>query len=80
MSWNKTETKKLIELWECHECLWNHRSKDYQKKNLRINALAEIGSACDKTSDDVKKKLHNLRSQMSGKYIFIYVFLIRLIY
>lgn len=71
MSWNKENTKKLIELWECHDALWNQRSKEYQSRNKRESALNEIGAVLGKTQNEVKTKLHALRSQMSGERIIL---------
>lgn len=67
MSWSKESTTKLIEMWECHDCLWNMHIDDYRNKIKRENSIAEIAEACDKTSKQVKDKLHSLRSQMSDK-------------
>lgn len=74
MSWSKESTRQLIPLWESHECLWNVRSVDYKNKVKRANALSEIAEACGKTAEDVKNKIHSLRSQMSGKYYLVALF------
>lgn len=67
MSWSRYITFKLIEEWKCHACLWDMDCEDYRNKVMRENAYTEIAEVCGRTVQEVKDKMHSLRSQMSGE-------------
>ena len=66
--WNRTDVRDLIELYHSHECLWNVESSQYKDRNLRFLAMNDIhdrmkDSLPNISLDDIKKKIHTLRSQ-----------------
>lgn len=76
MFWSRESTKRLIELLECNECLWNQKCPDYSKRAIRDAVLHDIATVLVTTTDDVKLKIKGLRSQMSGMFfrVFFLVF------
>ncbi|KAK9870486.1 hypothetical protein WA026_023832 [Henosepilachna vigintioctopunctata] len=63
MEWTKCRTTKLIELFEQESVLWNVRSAHHKNSNSRVDALQRISEALGSKSDEIEKKLHNIRSQ-----------------
>lgn len=63
MEWTKCRTTKLIELFEQESVLWNVRSAHHKNSNSRVDALQRIAEALGSKSDEIEKKLHNIRSQ-----------------
>lgn len=59
------ETVRFVELYESEECLWNIRSNDYKNKDARDSAIDRIVKNLGipgYTSEDVLKKINNIRS------------------
>lgn len=68
MSFNREETRKLIDLLQENQALWNVQSRDYRnisKRNAAYEKIAE--NFANRTADDVKSKIKNLRAQHSGE-------------
>ncbi|CAH1380012.1 unnamed protein product [Tenebrio molitor] len=69
--WTKTITLRLLELLEERPCLYDPRNKFYSNKHARVNALTMISEKLieefkiEISSDEVKKKIANLRSQFN---------------
>lgn len=74
MSYSHDDIVTLIALIEERECLWNVKSPDYMNQIKRTQAYREIagGLPGERTVDDIKKKIKNLRAQFSGKCLFDY--------
>lgn len=76
--WNVLETKTSIENLEQSPILWNLKHPNYKNKMLRASALQAIrvalGTDSDKDANDVKDKIHCLRSQHSGTSMIITLF------
>ncbi|KAH8390027.1 hypothetical protein KR200_005652 [Drosophila serrata] len=61
--WDRDNIIKLIELYENHSVLWDVSSGDYKNKHKKQNAYREIAEALGKSDDEIKTKIHNLRTQ-----------------
>ncbi|KAH8264412.1 hypothetical protein KR038_008316 [Drosophila bunnanda] len=61
--WDRESTIKLIELYENQSVLWDVSSQDYKDKHKKQNAYRAIGEELGKSDDDLKTKIHNLRTQ-----------------
>lgn len=69
--WTRKETWALINSFEKREILWNCKMKDNQNKGNKEAAYAEIAQEIEtKTTAEIKKKIHALRSQHCGKNLF----------
>jgi len=42
IDWNRSDTLKLIELWQTHEILYNSQHPMYYNKNAKNDALLQI--------------------------------------
>ncbi|XP_030378065.1 uncharacterized protein LOC115626749 [Scaptodrosophila lebanonensis] len=61
--WDREKTIKLIELYENYSVLWDVSSADYTNKHKKQNAYREIAEKLDKSDDEIKTKIHHLRTQ-----------------
>lgn len=61
--WSSEKTHLLIDKQESYPELWDTSSKDYKNKIKKQNALKAIANYIDAPEEEVKKKLHNLRTQ-----------------
>ncbi|KAH8287280.1 hypothetical protein KR054_005153 [Drosophila jambulina] len=61
--WDREKTLKLIELYEKHSVLWNVSSADYKNKHKKQHAYREITKKLHKSDDEIKTKIHHLRTQ-----------------
>ncbi|XP_062121257.1 uncharacterized protein LOC133835276 isoform X2 [Drosophila sulfurigaster albostrigata] len=61
--WDREKTIKLIEFYENHSVLWDASSADYKNKHKKQNAYREIAEELDKSNDEIKPKIHHLRTQ-----------------
>jgi len=62
--WHRERVSQLIENVELYPCLWQVKNKDFFKQSKRFAALTQIAEVLQISSaDEVKKKLHTLRSQ-----------------
>ena len=62
-SWTKSDVFLLISQWELYPELWNVKNKLYRNRIKKQNALKEIASNFNTTTNEVSRKLHNLRTQ-----------------
>ena len=56
LKWQREDVKKLIELVEERQSLWNVNHKDYHNQIKRRNAIEEIAAALKIGNEEVKKK------------------------
>lgn len=61
--WSSEKIFLLIEKQESYPELWDTSSKDYKNKIKKQNALKKISNDIDAPEEEVKRKLHNLRTQ-----------------
>lgn len=67
MEWGVSEVFKIIALYRQYPCLWEYRSPDYKRIDLKRNAWEEIGKEMGKSVEEVKKKIKYLRSAYVGE-------------
>ncbi|XP_044271802.1 uncharacterized protein LOC123015846 [Tribolium madens] len=72
--WNKQLTKKLIRVMEGYPCLYDCKHKFYANHHARMQALLEIKTKLMEDNPDVvieneeiKRKITNLRSQLTAE-------------
>lgn len=63
--WKREEIILLIEMVEERACLWDVSHSDYHNQIHRRNGLQEIASKLNIPVDEIKKKIHTLRAQLS---------------
>lgn len=61
--WSSEKTHLVIEKQESYPELWDTSSKDYKNKIKKQNTLKAIANDIDAAEEEVKRKLHNLRTQ-----------------
>jgi hypothetical protein len=61
--WNKVKTDYLISLLVENECLWNKKCPDYKNRDLKCDAMCNIGIKLEVASKEVERKIHSLRCQ-----------------
>ncbi|CAH0562746.1 unnamed protein product [Brassicogethes aeneus] len=67
--WSRDATSCLIQLYEQHPCLYLPTHKEYHNRNTRNKALRSITfefnkkNSTDVTADELKKKIHGVRTQ-----------------
>jgi len=62
MEWCAADIFKIINLYRQSECLWNFKSSNYKRTDLKNKAWQEIAKEMTKNVDEVKKKIKNLRT------------------
>lgn len=65
--WSAEETKKFISLIEARPELWSKSCADYRNKIKKENSIKELCVALGCTSNEVIKKLKNLRTQFQAE-------------
>lgn len=63
--WRKDETFKLITMYEVNTILWNTKDLDYKNKEKKNKTLRQISTHFQCSVEEVQRKIHNLRNQMS---------------
>ncbi|XP_046984220.1 uncharacterized protein LOC124554196 [Schistocerca americana] len=63
--WSREEIMELIQLYEANECLWNTKCSGYRDRTKKHKVLEEIGLKFSCSQEEVQRKLHNLRNQVS---------------
>ena len=63
--WRCEEIKELISLYETYPVLWDVSSKDYKNREVKDDVLKEFGEKFKCTPQEIVRKLHNLRNQVS---------------
>lgn len=59
---NKSDIINFINIYRDYECLWNYKSENYKRTDLKRKAWEEIGHKFKCTADEAKKKIKYLRS------------------
>lgn len=62
--WSKDETCTLISIYEENTVLWDTKSIEYRNRDAKNKIILEIAAKFDCTSDEIQRKLHNLRNQV----------------
>ncbi|XP_030758576.1 uncharacterized protein LOC115884213 [Sitophilus oryzae] len=65
--WKSEDTLHLISLIEDNQCLWNVTLADFKDRLKREKAVCNIASELKISSEDVKKKIHSLRTQYTNE-------------
>uniref|UniRef100_A0A6P7GQY7 Uncharacterized protein LOC114341059 n=1 Tax=Diabrotica virgifera virgifera TaxID=50390 RepID=A0A6P7GQY7_DIAVI len=63
--WTNAETIKLIELYRENSILWKHKRNDHGYRESRDIILKEFSQKFNCSADEIRRKLHNLRNQVS---------------
>ncbi|XP_076034481.1 uncharacterized protein LOC143021091 isoform X2 [Oratosquilla oratoria] len=70
LEWTRSSTLYFIELLKQHPSIWNIKCKEYKMRDIKIASLETITTElssfmnCVVRDEDVKKKLHTLKSQL----------------
>lgn len=62
-TWTKSETYKLIELYQSNSILWDFRRADHKDKSKRNYCLMGIAKVFGTTPQEIHRKLHNMKGQ-----------------
>ncbi|XP_072380612.1 uncharacterized protein [Diabrotica undecimpunctata] len=63
--WTNDETIELIELYKENSILWRHKRNDHRYRESRDSILKEFSEKFNCSADEIRRKLHNLRNQVS---------------
>lgn len=69
--WAKEDVIKLISMYKEHSILWNTQCIDYRNREKKQKILQKFATKFSCTSDEIQRKLHNLRNQVSVYCIII---------
>ena len=61
-SHSKDCTEELIQLYRDNECLWQVTNPNYKNRYVRDKAIRDIAQKLHLTSQDVKRRIINLRT------------------
>lgn len=61
MEWSVAEVFKLLNLYRQFTCLWDIKSRNYKRNDMKRNAWQEIAKNMNKDEEEIKKKVKNLR-------------------
>lgn len=62
--WSKEETIDLIHIYEENSVLWNSKCKEYRNREIKDSILRNVSQKFNCTSEEIQRKLHNLRNQV----------------
>ncbi|XP_071446638.1 uncharacterized protein [Hetaerina americana] len=62
--WTKAETMELIQEYHVLRHLWDPSNEWFKNRRKRYQALHNLGLCFKTSAAEVKRKLHNLRSQL----------------
>jgi hypothetical protein len=65
--WTRVDTESLILHVEGLPELWDLLSADYKDKVKKTNALENLAVQFDTSAAEIKRKLHNLRTQLNNE-------------
>lgn len=68
LEWTSRMKVNLIELYKKNVCLWNRKDPSYRDKKLRDEVLEKIANEFDTNTNEIKRKIHNLRNQFNQEY------------
>ena len=63
--WSKDDTFTLINLYEANPILWDIKSVEYRNREKRNIILAKISGEMGCSSEEIVRKIYNLRNQVS---------------
>ncbi|XP_015375455.1 PREDICTED: uncharacterized protein LOC107169989 [Diuraphis noxia] len=63
--WTDDDIFELINLYEEKEFLWNVNHKLYRNRDKKMSAFEEIATKFNCDVNEVQRKIHNLRNQVS---------------
>ncbi|KAJ8870123.1 hypothetical protein PR048_029135 [Dryococelus australis] len=64
-AWSHDDIVKLIDMYEGRPMLWDCRSNRYKNRDQKNAALTEIADVFNCTNEEVLRKIHSLRNQVS---------------
>lgn len=74
VKWSESVMFKFLELYNKHECVWNHRLDSYKNKDVRENALRSIVKEMDipgLTTADVRNKIKTIRTMYKKEHSLV---------
>ncbi|XP_029043490.1 uncharacterized protein LOC114876321 [Osmia bicornis bicornis] len=63
--WSREETFSLISIYKKNSMLWNLKDSEYRNRDRKNKTIHEIAVKFRCSSEEIQRKLHNLRNQMS---------------
>lgn len=66
-NWPKSEVFALISNWKILPELWDTKSKSYRCRIQKQNAVKELARKFGTTTNEISRKLHNLRTQFHSE-------------
>lgn len=67
--WSQEEIFELIEVYEENSVLWDTKSKEHRNREKKDAILTSIGQRFKCSSEEIERKLHNLRNQVRKLFI-----------
>lgn len=67
IKWKSEDTLQLITLIEENECLWNVELVEFRDRVKREKAVCNIAGILKVPAEEVKKKIHSLRTQYTNE-------------
>ncbi|KAK9745091.1 Alcohol dehydrogenase transcription factor Myb/SANT-like [Popillia japonica] len=64
-TWTKEETAELITVYEENSILWDTKNVEYRNREKKNKIFLEIAKKFNCSADEIQRKLHNLRNQVS---------------
>lgn len=65
--WQRTDVENLIKSYQTYDMLWDVKSDGYKNKALKRAAIQELSKQFGRSTDEITRKLHNLRSQFNSE-------------
>lgn len=63
--WSEDDTFELIRLYEANAPLWDAKHADYRNREVKTRIISNIAKRMNVTAEEINRKLHNLRNQVS---------------
>lgn len=63
--WSREETFNLISIYEKSSVLWDVKNSEYRNRDRKNKIIQEMAENFQCSSEEIQRKLHNLRNQMS---------------
>lgn len=66
-TWSPKEIFEIIKFYETNAFLWDKTQWEYKNKKLKAEKLNDISVAMNIPTQEIIRKLHNLRNQVSKR-------------
>lgn len=74
LKWSESVMLKFLELYQNHDCLWNHRLDKYKNRDARESALGSIIKEMEidgLTIADLKNKIKTIRTMYKKEHSLV---------